>query len=144
AAEPDVVRAELVRFGPRENLAAQSDHGWLGQPLAPDIPRLEPSSTAAEATVRRVRALAKESGTVLTAVVERAAAKVLDYAEATQPGQTLLLHRLRRHDPAEHLVLDDVSIRNLELFRTLRDGSRRGSLLWAIDGTHTSMGARML
>src|SRR5690606_20262270 len=39
---------------------------------------------------------------------------------------------------------DEVSIRNLELFRTLRDGSRRGSLLWAIDATRTSMGARLL
>lgn len=145
ANDPDVVKAELARFMPREILAALTDHPWLTSALTPDVPRLEPSQPASEATLRRVRALASESGlSRLSSTAEQAAAKVLDYAEATQPGQTLLLHRLRCHDPANHLVLDEVSIRNLELFRTLRDGARRGSLLWAIDATQTSMGARLL
>jgi len=145
AVDADVARAELARFAPREILAAQGHHEWLQQALVPEVPRLEASGTPPPEALARVRALSEESGTsALPGPLLTAAAQVLAYAESTQPGQTLLLHRLRRHDPKRHLVLDEVSIRNLELFRTLRDGNRRGSLLWAIDGTRTSMGARML
>ena len=41
-------------------------------------------------------------------------------------------------------LLDEVTRRSLELTRTLRDGSRDGSLLSAIDRTVTPMGARLL
>ena len=138
-------QAELARFDPREIIAEESLHGWLAEALAPDVPRLEYAEAPPAAVRRRVKALAEDSGTgTLGEPEEVAAAMVLAYAEATQPGQTLLLHRLRRHEPANHLVLDEASIRNLELFRTLRDGLRKGSLLWAIDGTKTAMGGRML
>lgn len=138
-------QAELVRFGPREILAAPALHAWLGESLGPEAPRLEAVTEAPDKRVlRRVGAMADEAGVVVTARMSLAAALALTYAEATQPGQTLLLHRLRRHEPAACLVLDEASVRNLELFRTLRDGARKGSLLWAIDQTQTSMGARML
>lgn len=43
-----------------------------------------------------------------------------------------------------HLGIDGFSRRNLELCETLRNGERKGSLLWAIDRTRTSAGARLL
>jgi DNA mismatch repair protein MutS len=43
-----------------------------------------------------------------------------------------------------HLVLDSVSIRNLELFENLRDRSTKGSLLLVLDKTQTPMGSRLL
>lgn len=145
AADGAVARAELARFAPREILADERDHGWLSEVLAPDVPRLEPNEEPPEVVRARVRMLASESGIQqLGSASECAAASVLAYAEATQPGQTLLLHRLRCHDPAVHLVLDDTSIRNLEIFKTLRDGLRKGSLLWALDATRTAMGGRLL
>lgn len=145
AEDPDLAKAELARFAPKEILAVEADHAWLTTHLAPDVPRLDPWVPPKQATLRRVTALAKESGTgKLSTLAKQAAAAVLDYAESTQPGQTLLLHRLRKHEPAHHVVLDEASIRNLELIRTLRDGHRKGSLLWAIDGTQTAMGARLL
>ncbi len=145
AENQDAARAELARFDPREILADESLHAWLTASLAPDVPRLEYAEAPPDATRARVRALAEESGTgALRDSEVLAAALVLAYAEATQPGQTLLIHRLRRHEPVHHLVLDETSIRNLEIFRTLRDGLRRGSLLWAVDATKTAMGGRML
>ncbi|MFN6108435.1 MAG: hypothetical protein ACK5EA_28785, partial [Planctomycetaceae bacterium] len=39
---------------------------------------------------------------------------------------------------------DEATRRSLELTRTLRDGARAGSLLFAIDETQTAMGARLL
>ncbi|MEX1366775.1 MAG: DNA mismatch repair protein MutS [Nannocystaceae bacterium] len=138
-------RAELARFEPREVLADPAMHPWLAEAMGPEPPRFEPTSgTPPRAQVQRVAAMAKDAGVSLSPGGAAAAAGALAYAEATQPGQTLLLHRIRRHEPAAHLVLDEASVRNLELFRTLRDGSRKGSLLWAIDRTRTSMGARTL
>jgi DNA mismatch repair protein MutS len=144
-ADGPTAQAELARFGPREILADPALHPWLTEVLGPEVPRLEPVTDApAKPVVRRVGAMAEEAGVTVTPRTTRAAATALAYAEATQPGQTLLLHRLRRHEPASCLVLDEASVRNLELFRTLRDGARKGSLLWAIDQTQTSMGARTL
>lgn len=42
------------------------------------------------------------------------------------------------------MVIDQQSRRNLELTATQRDGVFQGSLLWALDRTHTAMGARAL
>ena len=142
----DTLRAELARLAPREIVGAASTTAVLAGLLGPDCPRLE-SQEAAEARglVSRVRKLAEESGTGKLADGEvEAAARCLAYAEATQPGQTLLLHRLRRHDPGGHLLLDETSLRNLEIFATIRDGQRKGSVAWAIDATRTAMGARLL
>jgi DNA mismatch repair protein MutS len=138
-------QAELVRFAPREILADPALHPWLCDVLGPEAPRLEPvTEPPPKAVARRALALAEEAGVELGPRAALAVATALAYAEATQPGRTLLLHRLRRHEPAAHLVLDEPAVRNLELFRTLRDGARKGSLLWAIDQTQTSMGARTL
>ncbi len=141
----DAVRAELARLSPRELLAEPSTHAWIGQLALADTPRLEPLPELPPESIRRVETLAAEGGTAkLDATSLRAAAAVLVYAEATQPGQTLLVHRLRHHEPAAHVVLDETSLRNLEVFRTMRDGERKGSLLWAVDATRTAMGAREL
>ena len=42
------------------------------------------------------------------------------------------------------MALDLTTRRNLELTRTLRNGEREGSLLWVLDHTVTSMGARQI
>ena len=44
----------------------------------------------------------------------------------------------------KYMLLDSSSRRNLELTETLRDKSKRGSLLWVLDKTKTAMGARCL
>lgn len=147
ADDPSQLRAELSRLSGREIVVEASLHEWLKDQLGPDCPRLEPASVErmSKRVVDRVQALHAESGgQPLTGHEIEAAALALAYAEATQPGQTLLIHRLRREVAGGHLVLDEASLRNLEIFRTLREGKRRGSLLWAVDGTRTAMGARML
>lgn len=42
------------------------------------------------------------------------------------------------------LMLDANTVRNLELVKTIRDGKKYGTLLWLLDKTKTSMGARKL
>ncbi|NOZ27235.1 MAG: DNA mismatch repair protein MutS [Chloroflexi bacterium] len=61
-------------------------------------------------------------------------------------GGTGLAHiaELRTYRPGEHMTLDSVTRRNLELTLNLRDGSSRGSLFSVLDHTLTAMGARLL
>ncbi len=57
------------------------------------------------------------------------------------------LQHLRRPAPfvrSDYMVLDANTTRNLELLHTLRDKSKRGSLLGILDATITSMGGRRL
>ncbi len=140
----DVVAA-LSRLAPREIVADATLHPWLREALGPTCPRLEVGTGATPVLLTRVAHLRAEAGgPSLGACEAEAAATALNYAEATQPGHTLLVHRLRHHDASQRLLLDDTSLRNLEVFRTLRDNHRRGSLLWAVDATRTAMGARLL
>lgn len=44
----------------------------------------------------------------------------------------------------DYMLLPESCRRNLEITETMRAGERRGSLLWAIDRTSTSMGKRLL
>lgn len=44
----------------------------------------------------------------------------------------------------EKLILDDVTIRNLEIFKSSYEWSKKHSLLWVIDNTQTSMWGRLL
>jgi DNA mismatch repair protein MutS len=140
------LRAEVLRLCAREILTDPATAQWLRAELSTQCPRVDVEGPPPDAhALARPARLAEESGIgPLSAAEARAAARVLAYAQATQPGQTLLLHRLRRHDPAGHLILDETSLRNLEVFSTIRDGRREGSLCWAVDATRTAMGARLL
>lgn len=73
-----------------------------------------------------------------------AAAAMLIYLSETQrvlPGH---IKPVKPYLLNEFMNLDPVARRNLEITETIRDKSRRGSLLWAIDRTVTSMGGRLL
>ncbi|HEX7703528.1 MAG TPA: hypothetical protein VF403_22465, partial [Kofleriaceae bacterium] len=74
----------------------------------------------------------------------RAAAAVLQYARATQPGGTLPVTRIISYLPGDSVVLDEAAIANLELVETLIGRKTQGSLLDVIDQTVTAPGARLL
>jgi len=73
-----------------------------------------------------------------------AAAAVLAYARSTQKADCAHLTGLRTESAGEGLVLDAVTQGHLELFRSLRDGGRAGTLLSVVDRTATPFGARAL
>ncbi len=54
------------------------------------------------------------------------------------------INRIHFYDTSEHMHLDDTSVRNLELFRQMRDQSKSGTLIAVMDKTCTAMGARRL
>ena len=73
-----------------------------------------------------------------------AAGAALRYVRETQKTDASHVDRLVRIERGRHLILDESSRANLEVLRTLRDGSRKGSLLGVLDRTATGMGARKL
>jgi DNA mismatch repair protein MutS len=73
----------------------------------------------------------------------RAAGACLRYARETQRAAAEHVSDLVYFEPQDHLVLDSVTVRNLELVESLAGGSGR-SLLQVIDETVTGMGARLL
>ena len=68
----------------------------------------------------------------------RAAGAVIYYVRETQKQKTEHLARLESYSVENHLILDELSCRNLELERNIRTGTRRGTLLGIIDRTMTS------
>lgn len=74
----------------------------------------------------------------------RAAAAALRYAGAAQPGHELPQCRVLPYQASEYLQLDETSLRNLEIFYSLMERTRKGSLLATLDRTHTAMGGRAL
>jgi DNA mismatch repair protein MutS len=72
----------------------------------------------------------------------RAAGACLRYAQETQRASASHITDIVYFEPQDHLVLDSVTVRNLELVEGLSDGAT--SLLKVIDETVTGMGARLL
>ena len=69
---------------------------------------------------------------------------LLDYLAKTQMRSLDHLQRAEAYDTAHYLKYTQEVRRNLELTTAMRDGSRKGTLLWVLDQTKTAMGGRML
>ncbi|HZT82048.1 MAG TPA: DNA mismatch repair protein MutS [Gemmataceae bacterium] len=154
----DVPRArladELGRLAPSELLCAEGETGdpagWLPPGANPPAVSRRPDWTFDLGSARA--ALLTHFGVTTLAGFGfddhqpclAAAGALLLYLQETLKASLAHLGRLRpfRHD--KYLLLDEVTRRSLELTRTLRDGSRDGSLLSMIDRTVTPMGARLL
>lgn len=74
----------------------------------------------------------------------RAVGAALDYAIETQKTDISFINRLSVFDNDRILEIDVNTRRNLEICESMRTGEKKGSLLWALDHTKTSGGARML
>ena len=66
------------------------------------------------------------------------------YIEETCRHEIPDIRKLTFYTEEQYVQMDSSTRRNLELCETMRSGERRGSLLWVLDRTKTSMGARLL
>ena len=66
------------------------------------------------------------------------------YIKETQKSLTGRFTSIEREDGNSVMELDLNARRNLELIQTLRNKEKKGSLLWVLDSTRTSMGKRLL
>lgn len=69
---------------------------------------------------------------------------LLRYLEQTQKANLNHIQSLNVYKIEEFMVLDVSTRRNLELTETMREKSRKGTLLWVLDRTMTSMGGRTI
>ena len=69
---------------------------------------------------------------------------LLDYLAETQKSDLSYIKELRVYSEGQYLGLDLNTRRNLELTETMRTKEKKGSLLWVLDRTKTSPGARLL
>lgn len=71
-------------------------------------------------------------------------AAILDYLKETQKTNLVHLNNLKLYIIDNFMLIDAATRRNLELTKTIRDKSFRGSLLWVLDKCQTAMGSRAL
>jgi DNA mismatch repair protein MutS len=152
---PEQLADELARLAPSECLVAENRPGTsiasrlretLPSTAVSDRPQWTFDSQTARSALCRHFGITTLSGFGFgdeqPCLV--AAGALLLYLQETLKASLAHLNRVRPYHRTEHLILDEVTRRSLELTRTLRDGGRDGSLLAVLDRTVTSMGARLL
>lgn len=75
---------------------------------------------------------------------KRASAILLKYILDTQKINLSNINFLQYYNIVNYMTIDSSSRRNLELTENLKDKTKKGSLLWVLDRTATSMGGRSL
>lgn len=141
---------ELSRIAPREILC---NDPALAMTLAPAIPVKVTAydgeafdfSRAGDQLLQhfQVKGL-EELGLGKQKMAVSAAGALMSYLNETQKNALIHILSVRLYQAERYLTLDRVAAANLELTESLRGRSRRGSLLWTLVNTVTSMGSRML
>ncbi|MDP4737736.1 MAG: DNA mismatch repair protein MutS, partial [Cyanobium sp. MAG_216] len=110
------------------------------------LPRTPFEAPEASATLKQRFGLASLAGLGLgeAPLALRAAGGLVAYLDSTLQEQQVPLDPPTTWHAGDQLVLDAATRRNLELTKTQLGGSIHGSLLWALDRTHTAMGGRCL
>ena len=73
-----------------------------------------------------------------------AAGGIIHYIKATQKAELCHINHLSFYHVDEYMIVDEPTKRNLELFCTIRDKSKKGSLIGILDETMTAMGGRKI
>jgi DNA mismatch repair protein MutS len=128
---------EAMQYRPKELVVC-----GLPQDLKPDIPvtYIEAGAVDAFAVDRQYQDQARE----LDLAMRLAVNALLHYIGSTQKRSLTHMRLIKRYDAKQYLQMDSFSRRNLELTETIRDKSKKGSLLWLLDRTETAMGGRLL
>ena len=140
---------EVVRIDPTEVLVSAEDAleltriGWTKRATV----RLDNAFDRKES----VALIKKHTGVSIAALglgkldlAVSAAGALLQYLEETQKNALTHVNTIHIYNRGEHLLLDPVARRNLELTETMRGRGKKGTLLWLLDRTATAMGGRLL
>jgi DNA mismatch repair protein MutS len=145
------IEDELERIGPAEVIYREDDVRFSPDTTAPWCWTARPAWSFAEEAAREtlckqfsVHNLEGFGFESSDAPAVRAAGGVLTYLQETQRGNLDHFRSLSSHRKSGLLQIDAATRRSLEVVRTLRSGSREGSLLGVVDRTCTPMGSRLL
>ena len=92
-----------------------------------------------KAQFKNASEIAEKSGALKSALCA-----MMRYLEHTQKAHIDCIDEVTLYGVGEFLEMDFATRRSLELTETMRDKAKKNSLLWVLDRTKTSMGARKL
>ncbi|WP_254927807.1 DNA mismatch repair protein MutS [Cyanobium sp. T1B-Tous] len=141
------VEAAEVLWPATSTSAESNSPAWCPEALRlTPLPRTPFEAPEASATLKQRFGLASLDGLGLgeLPLALRAAGGLVAYLDSTLQEALVPLDPPTTWHAGDQLVLDAATRRNLELTKTQLGGSVHGSLLWALDRTHTAMGGRCL
>ena len=153
AAQPSIAAQELYRIDPKEVLIAESDtensplHGLLDGSLYVHTVEewMSDARGCADALrehyeVQNLEGFGLSDNSALTI----AAGMIINYVRHNRSETPVHIKPPRVYNLGNYMVLDHSTLRNLEIFKNLRDGTATGTVLKLLDRTATSMGARLI
>jgi len=149
----DKIMSEAVRMHPAECILPPELFSGLAEKLKAQLKVVvhEHDADAFEAGIARERLLEHFGATTLEGMgLEDLSAAVsssgaaLAYVLETQMRELDHIQTPRTYFDNQFMVLDAITLRNLELVKNVRDGSFESSLLKVMDHTKTPMGSRLL
>ncbi|WP_317853977.1 DNA mismatch repair protein MutS [Chakrabartyella piscis] len=145
---------EIARVSPAEVVCNEA---FLSHPLAKEIEkkfhyylndmdgRLFDVQTAKDTLVKHFGVKSLDGyGLKKKNLATSASGALLWYLLETQKNELNHINTIKYYTSADFMMLDVSTRRNLELTETMREKSRKGSLLGVLDETKTAMGARLL
>lgn len=144
------VADELARIKPAELLCSAAT-GQEG-PIARNIASQNIYTTVLtdrefeprQAKARAVEQFGSQAASQMNELEMTAAGALLSYLDETQRCQLTHINQIQKYKIEAFMVLDPSSRRNLEISENIRDKNRKATLVWVLDRTVTSPGARML
>lgn len=139
---------ELHRLNPSEILLEDTEHAFI-QPIKEQsflanygLPAWKDPK---EIIQDHFQTLGLESfGIEEKPLLQKVIANLLSYLQETQRSQLGHIRRIEQYQAGDYMLLDEATMRNLELFANQQTGDIEGSLIGVIDETITAMGARLL
>ncbi|HHD2753142.1 TPA: DNA mismatch repair protein MutS [Clostridium perfringens] len=145
--EKGVILDEISKFNPKEIILLDS----LDQELIRDIILTTSaliSRKSADYFEENFEAILREQFgekvDSLSLMVKKSSNALVKYILDTQKISLTNINDIEVYSLVDFMTIDLSSRRNLELTENLREKSKKGSLLWVLDKTETSMGSRML
>ena len=142
----DAVWEQLYRLQPSEIVLSfgSDEWGWLEQLLKQRLPDCMVSRYMFEKADSDYFSKHFGNSGSYSAIVRNTVEMMLSYLHETVKSDLTNVNRLVCVDKEKFMNLDATAIRNLELVKNMRDGTKHGTLLEVLDQTSTSMGGRKL
>lgn len=146
------LRAEIARFKPSECIIPSGSEQGIADAMSRLVPLISPQDPTLfdpgctnDLLCRQFALTSLDSFccTDIPAAVAAAGA-ALAYAQNTQFDPLTHIRSFSRNLQSEYLVLDAVTLRNLEVVSNIRDRTEEGTLVNTIDLTQTPMGRRLI
>ncbi len=152
--EQDII-AELSRFDPVELLITESflelkeAYGFVRERLKKCIYEMLPESSFDSSDTEVITSQfnvdsEEELGVAEMPMAKRVLCAMFRYFGETQKATVKRFVSMKIHSDGEFMGINLTTRRNLELTETMRNKEKRGSLLWVLDKTVTTLGRRRL